>query len=318
MNQRRMADTWENDVAEMYGSVWRAQPYSNLVQVEDLLRSTDKSNHPNLLRNRMSEAEFKEVWRIYKQLPVDRDLGYLCEAFAIQVADGILKTYPRANPLFRHTGNGQKRLGHGFIVMRKPAAADDDPYQLVDSSVSAVMPLPVGAYLWQTAPGEPFTQHTTLPNGTNHKISAVIYRSKDKVDDILYWDRTIKLTHENDSKRTTEKLDRAQMVARTRHHAFGSTGRGPGSLILLVHEKTPGRNTVAVSLICYPSTGTISVKTFAEGIRTSEKVWNPGNSVTGNGENIRDYLEQTFLSEHVTVKERSMMRIIIENFLKSF
>ncbi|KAG6817158.1 hypothetical protein H0H87_012119 [Tephrocybe sp. NHM501043] len=304
-----MGDAWEKEVATVTNYVWRTTPYSNLSQIEALLESTDKSNHRALLRNELSKAEFNVIWE--KSTHVDY-IGYMCEAFAIRVADGVLKAYPGAKPLFQHTGD-DKKLGHGFVAMEKQAAAPGDPWQLVDSSVSVAMPLPVKTYIWQDGDA-PFKPHPQPPSDNPHKDSAVIYRS---TADIYYWDKNTKLVVD-DPKRITAKLDRNGMIGRTRRQALGSKGLGPSASILLAHEKAPGPNVVAVWVISYPSSAQLTLKTFAEGKVTFDKTWGPDTGgVKANEAEITRHLQNAAAAAEVTSEEAGMMHMVLENLLTS-
>lgn len=304
-----MADAWEKKVADVTNLVWRATPYSNLAQIGALLQSTDKSKYRALLRNELPKAEFLTIWE--KSTQVDY-IGYMCEAFAIRVADEVLKAYPGAKALFQHTGDLNK-LGHGFVAMEKQGAAAGDPWQLVDSSVSVAMSLPVTTYIWQDGEA-PWKAHPQKPADNPHKDSAVIYRS---TPDIYYWDKNTNLVP-NDPKRITAKLDRNGMIVRTRRQALGSKSLGPSASILLAHEKAAGPNVVAVWVISYPSSAQLTLKTFAAGKITFDKTWGPQTGgIKANEVEITTNLNNAATTANVTAEERGMMHTVLENVLTS-
>ncbi|KAG6825810.1 hypothetical protein H0H92_002369 [Tricholoma furcatifolium] len=304
-------ENWEKKVAEITNLVWRATPYSNLSQIGALLDSTDKSKYRALLRNELPEDEFTAIWQ--KSTKIDY-IGYMCEAFAIRVADGVLKAFSGAKPLFQHTGDN-KKLGHGFVAMQKGGAATGDPWQLVDSSIAVAMSLPIKTFIWQDGDA-PWKAHEQPPPESDnpHKDSAVIYRL---TADIYYWEKNTKLTPD-DHKRITAKLDRDGMIMRTRRQALGSKGLGPSASILLAHEKAEGPNVVAVWVISYPSTAQLTLKTFAEGKIIVNETWElKTGDVRAKEADITNHLENAAKTANVTSEERGMMRMVLENVVTS-
>ncbi|KAG6841137.1 hypothetical protein C0991_001413 [Blastosporella zonata] len=304
-----MGDAWVNKVAEVTNSVWRTTPYSNIAHIDALLKSSTVAQHPALLMNKLSKADFEKIWEASTKIDY---IGYMCEGFAVRVADGVGVAYPAGKPLFQHTGDGKNRLGHGFVAMAKPSAAAGDPYQLVDSSISVSMSQPVATYIWQDG-SQPFTPHPSPPTDNPHKDSAVVYRSTGTTPaDIYYWDKNMPLKV-NDPARITAKLDRAGIITRTRRQARGSKGLGPSATILLLHDKATGPNVLSIWAISYPSTAQLTLKTYAHGVVTSDKTF----KLAGNSAEIAAYIDQVAKSMKVTNEEKGMMHIVLDNLVTS-
>ncbi|KAG6809490.1 hypothetical protein H0H92_016052 [Tricholoma furcatifolium] len=302
-------DNWENTIANVTNLIWRATPYSNLAQIGALLDSTDKSNYRALLRNELSAEVFTAI---YEKSTKINYLGYMCEAFAVRVADEVLKTYTGAKALYQHTGDN-KKLGHGFVAMQREGAAATDPWQLVDSSVSVAMSLPINTYVWQDGEA-PWKSSAAPPADNPHKDSAVIYRS---TPDIYYWEKNTKLTPD-DPKRITAKLDRDGMIVRTRRQALGSKGLGPSASILLAHEKATGPNVVAVWVISYPSTAQLTLKTYAEGKIIINEMWDlKTGDVKAKEAEIITFLSNAAKAASVTSEEQGLMNMVLENLITS-
>ncbi|KAG6841255.1 hypothetical protein C0991_000395 [Blastosporella zonata] len=296
---------FETKVAEITNEVWRATPYSNLSHIDALLKSCDTSEHPKLLNNQLLQPEFDFIWT--KSTAVDY-IGYMCEGFALRIADEVLKSFPAGEALYQHTGDDEK-LGHGFVAMQKPSAAAGDPYQLVDSSIGVSISLPATTYIYQVGTN-PFTAYPGKPDDNPHAASLVLYRST--AADIYYWEKAVPLTVE-DPTRITAKLNRDQMIARTRRQARGNKGLGPTCSILLVHSKDHGPNVLSVWLISYPSTRVFTLKTFAEGIVTFTKTWIYKDDVSAIEADIKTHIENIATSGKTTQEETVMMYMVFDN-----